>query len=265
MSEGRVRLQVVGSVAELLIDRPAKRNALAGTMRERLRDAIVEAAQDDRVRALVVSGSGAAFCAGGDVPAMARMHEGRDERALHRVLHAGAECVLALQAFPGLTIAAVDGVAAGAGFALALNCDVRLASPRASFVASWTGVGLVPDWGASYWLPRMLGYARALELICSRRMVQAEEALRLGLVARIVPEEELLASARALALEWGGPRTAVQRARALLRRAGVASLEAALAMETETQEELFQGAEVGEGLRAFLERRPPRFYGEDDS
>lgn len=259
-SEARIRLSVDDDgVALLTLDRPDKLNALAGDMRERLRDAVVESARNESVRALVVTGAGRAFCAGGDVEVMSRLHETGDSEGFRRLLHAGAECVLALQAFPGLTVAAINGVAAGAGMGLALACDLRIAAPEARLIASWGGIGLAPDWGATYWLPRLLGRSRALAAILARDAIGAQRAQELGLVDAIEPGERLLERARKLALERGAAREMVAAVKELVRKGAEESLEACLAAETEAQEELFESEDVREGLAAFRDKRRPEF------
>lgn len=259
MGEGKVDLGRRQGIAWVTLQRPDKLNALAGRMREDLRDGIAEAARDPEVRALVVTGAGKAFCAGGDVEVMARLQRDRDEAGLRALLHAGAEVVLALQAFPGPTVAAVNGVAAGAGLSLALACDYRIAAAGARMGATWGRLGLVPDWGATYWLPRLLGPGRALELVLSGRLLGADEALRLGLVHEVVEAGELAERAGELARELGSRgREAAPRTRQLLRAGLESSLEAALALETEAQEERFRTAEVAEALEEFLgDRKAP--------
>lgn len=258
MSTGRVLLDIFEGVAVATISRPGKLNSLSGDMRRQLRDCIRDAARDESVRALVVTGEGQAFCAGGDVATMNTLHEEGRADEFRDILHAGAECVLALQAFPGLTIAAIPGIAAGAGFALALGCDLRVATSSARFAASWSGLALAPDWGATHWLPRTLGYSRALELVLSGRMIGATEALELGLVHRVVDAADLDRNVAEFA-EWARARTMVKAVKYLLRKGSTAGIEASLAAETEAQEDLFVSDDVLEGLRAFREKRPARF------
>lgn len=255
MSAGAVRLEVREGIAWIVLERPAKLNALAGDMREQLRDRVVEAARDRDAGALVVTGSGRAFCAGGDVETMARIRDSGGTEEFRRILHAGAECVLAIQAYPGLTIAAVNGVAAGAGMGLALACDLRLAVPDARLVPSWGRIGLAPDWGATYWLPRLLGASRALALVLAGRPLEAQEAVELGLLHELVPAAELLERAARLARERGAAREMVRHVKTLLRKGLEGSLEASLAAETEAQEELFASDDVAKGLAAFRQRR----------
>ncbi len=255
-----VTMQRDGAIAEITLSRAEKLNALANDMREQLHDRIIEAARDERIAALVITGEGKAFCAGGDVDALAKLRDANDHRGFHEILHASVECVLALQAFPGLTVAAINGVAAGAGFALALNCDLRVAADTARLAASWGNIGLAPDWGASFWLPQLVGYSRALELVVSGRAVDSAEALQLGLVHDVVPPGEVRKRAAMLA-QRGMAHEMVRQTKYLLRRGLEGSLEASLAAETEAQEDLFAGDDVAEGLRAFRNKRVPLFDG----
>lgn len=253
MSEGSVQLEVADGIAWVRIDRPDKLNALAGTMREQLRDRIGEAAGE--ARALVVTGAGRAFCAGGDVGTMDRIVQQENWSEFRRILHAGAECVLSLQAFPGLTIAAVNGVAAGAGLGLALACDLRIGVRDTVLAASWSKVGLAPDWAASYWLPRLLGYARAVDLVLGAKKLGADEAVAAGLLHEVVPDRRLRERAEELVRERGENPEAVARVRSLLRKGLEGGLEASLAAETELQEELIEEDAVAERLRAFVRER----------
>lgn len=250
-----VDLERRNEIALVTLRRPDKLNALAGDMRQQLRDRIVDAARDPAVRGLVVRGSGRAFCAGGDVETMARLREGGQAAEFRAVLHAGAECVLALQAFPGITVAAVHGVAAGAGLSLALACDLRVAATDARLVPSWGRLGLAPDWGASYWLPRALGLSRALEWTLRATPMEAAQALALGLVHGIAAEADIETRALEMAREHAGDPEHVAIVRTLMHKGMSGGLEAALAAETEVQEERFESEEVARLLREFMAAR----------
>lgn len=256
--DGRVTLEVRDRIARVTLRRPERLNSLAGDMREQLRDRLVEAAATENLLGLVITGEGKAFCAGGDVHTMAGLRERGDSAAFRRILHAGAECVLTLQAFPVLTVAAINGVAAGAGMALALNCDLRIATPTARLIASWGRIGLAPDWGATHWLPQMLGASRALSLILSGGELDAEAAMHAGIVEEIVEGDRLLDRAHEVAAERGRLGETVVAVRDLVRRGATGSLERSLAAETEAQEELFESEGVAAGLAAFLERTRAR-------
>ncbi len=262
MSEPDVRYEVRGTVAWMTLDRPEKLNALAGEMRERLLAHVVSAARDDEVRAIVVTGEGRGFCAGGDVDNMVRLRDAGDEAGFRKLLHAGNEVMLALQAFPGLTVAAVNGVASGAGLSITLSCDLRFAAPSARFAAPWIKLGLVPDWGASFWLPRLIGSGRALEMVLTGDPVDAARALEIGLITGIVDSDDFQASVHQTVSRLAAARGAVAQAKRLVRLGAEKSLESALARESEAQEECFESADFAEGLQAFVEKRRPEFRGE---
>ena len=261
VSDPKVDYQVRDTVAWITLNRPDKLNALAGTMREQIRDHIAAAAADDSVRAIVVSGEGRAFCAGGDIDNMVSLREEGDEAGFRKLLHTGADVMLSLQAFPGLTVAAVNGVASGAGLSLALSCDLRLAAPTACFAAPWIKLGLVPDWGASFWLPRLIGAGRAMEMVLTGKLVDAEEALRIGLVTDIINDEDFQGAVQEFASERGAASQTVAHAKRLVRLGAEDSLEAAMAREAEAQEECFDSDDFQEGLKAFVEKRLPGFKG----
>jgi 2-(1,2-epoxy-1,2-dihydrophenyl)acetyl-CoA isomerase len=262
MSAGAlVDYRVRDGVAWITLNRPDKLNALVGDMREVVLEHVHTAAGDDGVRALVVTGAGRAFCAGGDIDNMIRLRADGDEAGFRRLLHAGNEVMLALQAFPGLTVAAVNGVAAGAGLSLSLSCDLRLVSPDARFAAPWIKLGLVPDWGASFWLPRLIGCGRALEMVLTGAPVAAREAARIGLVTEVIEDDDFAAAVQRRAAAIGAPGLAVAHAKRLVRLGAEDSMEAALARESEAQEVCFESDDFKEGLDAFVAKRKAEFKG----
>ena len=175
-------------IATIELNRPERRNALFGTMRTDLLDGIERAAESARV--LVIRGAGGAFCAGGDVGFMAEIRSRRETQALASLVEQGSSVVSRLVSLSIPTVAAIDGVAAGAGLGLALSCDFRLVSEDARLGASFAKIGLSPDWGTSFFLTRMLGSARATDLLVSGRLVGADEAARMGLVSEIVARDK---------------------------------------------------------------------------
>jgi 2-(1,2-epoxy-1,2-dihydrophenyl)acetyl-CoA isomerase len=247
-------------VATVTLNRPEARNALDLRMRRELEAALEALAGDGAIRVLVLRGAGEHFCAGGDVklmranPMTATEGQARVE-AINRAL-------LALARFRTPTIAMVDGVAVGAGCNLALACDLVVASDRARFGEMFARLGLVPDAGGTWLLPRRVGLARAKELVFTADVIDAREAERIGLVNRVVPAAELEREAYALArrIADGPPRT-LAAAKTLLDRAGGLDLESALHWEALTQGMMIASADHREGLAAFFERRPPRFSG----
>jgi 2-(1,2-epoxy-1,2-dihydrophenyl)acetyl-CoA isomerase len=247
-------------VAVLTLNRPEARNALDMTMRRDLEAALLRLADDQEVRVLVVRGAGEHFCAGGDVKLM-RDNPMTAVEGQSRV-EAINRAILALAGFRAPTIAMVDGAAAGAGCNLALACDLVIASDRARFGEMFARIGLIPDAGGTYFLPRRVGLARAKELVFTGDIIDAREAERIGLINRVVPvadlEREALALARRIA---AGPPRVLAAAKALLDRAPGLDLESALHWEALTQGSMIASADHREGLRAFFEKRPPRFTG----
>ena len=247
----------------LTLDRPAALNVLDQPTKEALVAALREAADDPSVRAVALTGEGRAFCVGEDLRALeAGYREGRSPElgdTLHR--HYGPAVQL-LSEMPKPTVAVVNGVAAGAGASLAFACDLRVASTAASFKLAFGGVGLVPDAGATYHLPQLVGLAKAIELSILGDTVKADEALRIGLVSRVFPAEELAERAAGLvAALAAGPTLALARTKALLRAGLHAGLADALDAEASAQVASGQTKDHLEGVAAFLEKRPPRFQG----
>ncbi|MGZ6269033.1 MAG: enoyl-CoA hydratase-related protein [Candidatus Limnocylindrales bacterium] len=254
-----IRYRADGAVATITLARPAALNALDRTLKTELLAAIREAARDRAVRVLILTGEGRAFCAGQDLKE--RFEPGTG--AIGRVVRERyTPIILGLRRLEKPVIAAVNGVAAGAGVSLALAADIRLAADSASFTLAFARVGLVPDSGASWFLPRLVGYARAAELIFTTDPVPAAEAERIGLVNRVVPAERLLDEARTLAsrLATMAP-LALALAKRELGRAMEVGLEKALDYEASLQAIAGRSADHAEGLAAFLEKRPPRFEG----
>jgi len=254
---------VEGPAAWITLNRPEKKNALAGTMRENLLARIREAESDASVRVLVITGVGGAFCAGGDVGVMAGMkRDGEDFGGLGRLMDLGGRIVSALATLPKPSIASIEGVAAGAGCNLALACDVRIASSSAALGETFARVGLHPDWGGTYFLPRLVGCSRALEMFTTGGMISAKEALAIGLVSRVVPASRLAAETRALATRLAAaPPLTLRCAREAVRRSLTSSLSAMLAFERQAQSLCWESTDSSEGMHAFLEKRPPRFTG----
>jgi 2-(1,2-epoxy-1,2-dihydrophenyl)acetyl-CoA isomerase len=247
-------------VATLTLNRPEVRNALNMTMRRDLEVALAQLDEARDVRVVVVRGAGEHFCAGGDVKLM-RDHPMTAAEGQSRV-EAINRAILALARLRVPTIAMVDGAAAGAGCNLALACDLVVASDRARFGELFARIGLIPDAGGTFFLPRRVGLARAKELIFTADMIDAREAERVGLVNRVVPAAALEAETYALARRIAdGPPRVLAAAKALLDRASGLDLQSALHWEALTQGEMIAAADHREGLRAFFEKRPPRFTG----
>lgn len=249
-----------GAVAWLTIRRPDRLNAFVGGMRDELAAAIGAAAADREVRVIVLTGAGRAFSAGADVDAMADLLALGDEAGFRRNVEGGMRVARAITASPKPVLAAVNGVAVGAGAALACACDLRLASDAAQIGFTFNRIGLHPDWGATYHLPRIVGGARAAELVLTARILHAAEALELGLFDAVLPRASFLdeVAARAAELAEKAPVALMHARRSL---ADAEALEAALTREMEAQMECFRSADVREGLAAFREKRAPRYTG----
>ncbi|MEK7329499.1 MAG: enoyl-CoA hydratase-related protein, partial [Candidatus Eisenbacteria bacterium] len=257
MSE-QVLLAEADGVATLVLNRPEKLNAFADDMREQFTAAIDAIAARPGVRVLVITGAGRAFCTGADVGFMVRLKEqGASFDGLAPLVAAGGRAIARLVALPFPTIACVNGPAAGGGCNLALACDLRIASDRASFGESFVRIGLHADWGGTFFLPRLVGTARALELCWLGDMIDAAEALRIGLVNRVVPHERLAEETKALAARLAtAPQVSVRIAKHTLRASAHRTLEECLAAEFEAQAACWASADSGEGVHAFAEKRP---------
>src|SRR5262245_3558983 len=192
--------EVKDGIATLTLNRPDRLNALGGSLREDLYDAVTRSAADPEVRVMVITGAGKGFCSGGDVKAMGEAKAGQRERPLIEKIAPGRDrTLLAMREAPQPIIAAVNGAAAGAGMNLALGCDIRIASTAARFTQAFVKRGLHPDWGGTYFLPRVVGTAKACEMIFTGDVIDAAEAERLGIVSRVVAPEELMPAAYELA------------------------------------------------------------------
>ncbi len=256
-----ILLEVADGVAVVTLNRPDKLNAFAGDMRERLVEALDRVAADPAARVLVITGAGRGFCAGGDVQHMVDLQKrGAPFADLQPLLDAGRDIVSRLAALSMPVIAAVNGVAAGAGCNLALACDVRLASDAAKFGETFVKIGLHPDWGGTWALPRLAGVAKAMELCWTGDVIGADEALRAGLVQRVWPAAEFDAAWRAWARRLAAsPQASVRAAKRTLRAAPHRTLEECLAAETAAQAECWAHPDAAEGLAAFVDKREPRF------
>jgi 2-(1,2-epoxy-1,2-dihydrophenyl)acetyl-CoA isomerase len=249
-------------VGTVTLNRPDKLNAFAGRMRQEVAEAVHELADDADVRVLVITGAGRAFCAGADIEYMKQLIETDDLENARALIEVGRIVVTTIRQTPKPVIASVNGAAAGGGANLALACDLRIASDRASIGQTFNRIGLHPDWGGTYFLPRLVGPSRALELIYSAEMVDAPEAFRLGLFNRVVPHERLAEEtatvARTLAAK---PPLALALAKQAIYQSGDRSLEQMLDLELDHQLRCFRSADAREGLQAFLDKRAPAFQG----
>ena len=254
-----LRWEVTDGVATITLDRPAALNSLEAGLKAELLRALRTAARDPAVRVVILTGAGRAFCAGQDL----KERLAPDPTPLDvEVRERFNPIVIALRRLEKPVIAAVNGVAAGAGASLAFACDLRIAAQGATFVLAFGRIGLVPDSGATWLLPRLVGLGRATELMLLPDSIGADEALRIGLVNRVVPDAELAAEAGRLAaaLAAGAPRALALTKRAI-QRAQEAGFEASLDYEASLQGIAGRTADHAEGLAAFVEKRAPRFSG----
>lgn len=252
--------QVQDGVATLTMNRPQARNALDTEMKDGFAAAMANILADNSIRAVILTGSGGSFCAGGDLRGMAQVRASMThERWRERMLEV-QPWLRALIELDRPVIAAVDGPAFGAGFSLALTADFVLASPRARFCLSFMRVGLGPDFAAMYTLPRVVGLQRAKELMLSAREVEVEEAVRLGLVMEVLPAEGLLPRARALAKSFVGASPLATR---LIKQDVAQSLSSdlptMLELEAEHQAQCFGSAYQAEAVQRFLDKQPAAF------
>lgn len=263
MSEPAILYNVQAGVAWLRLNQPATRNAINAEIAEALDELAERCASDPAVRCVMLTGQGDFFCVGGDISRFIAAREAGEARAivhgLARQFNAGIYRLLTMNK-PLVTV--INGPAAGAGFGLALIGDVVLAARSAHLTAAYTAIGMTPDGGTSWMLPRLVGLRRAQRILFENPRISAEEASDLGLVTHVVPDERLAEEADALAARLASGATgAIGACRALLRASSTPDLAAHLALEAETIAAAAAGDEAGEGFAAFLERRTPRFPG----
>jgi 2-(1,2-epoxy-1,2-dihydrophenyl)acetyl-CoA isomerase len=257
-----VREEQDGAVRILTLDRPEALNALTLEAMRELGDRLEAAASSPEVRAVVLTGAGSAFSAGGDARFLLEIPALSDEAIREVVYGTFQRPVRAMRAMDKIVIAAVNGAAVGAGCELALAADVRIASDRARFGEVWIKIGCVPALGGMYLLPRIVGLGRATDMILTGEIIDAPEALRIGLVTSVVPGDGLVeiavAHARALA---AGPTRALAAAKAAINRGLASTVWNELDATVADQLGCFRTRDFAEGVRALAERRPPRFTG----
>jgi 2-(1,2-epoxy-1,2-dihydrophenyl)acetyl-CoA isomerase len=251
-----------GAVVTLRLNRPEKLNPFNPDMCGALVHALLRAGDDRSVRAVVVTGEGRGFCAGGDLAYIRDARSRKSVSDLQELLKLGKELCLAIATMPKLVIAAVNGPAAGGGMSLALACDLRIASERASFKQAFSQIGLYPDFGATFFLPRLVGLARASELFYTAEQLSAAEACRIGIVCRVCPHDQLEKEAQDLAqAAAAGPPLALRDVKRTMIGEAHQQLAEALDEENRLQIHCFLSEDCAEGLAAFFEKRPPNFRG----
>jgi 2-(1,2-epoxy-1,2-dihydrophenyl)acetyl-CoA isomerase len=249
-------------IAVLVMNRPDRMNALNNELATALHGSLQRIAKDEAIRVVVLTGAGRAFCAGGDLGVIGKGREANNSKQLEPLLRAGMASVLMMRTMPQPVIAAVNGAAAGAGMNVALAADIRISAEEAAFGQNFAKVGLFPDYGGTYFVPELVGPSKAAEMFYTGDMIDAQTALRLGLVSRVVPAAQLEAEAKVLAQKIAsGPPLAIRAVKKILFASQKEALERALELEVEHQMKCFASEDCLEGVRAFFEKRAPQFRG----
>ena len=261
MSYEQILYEEREGVAWIRLNRPDRLNALTAHLSAEALDAVERAGSDPELRCLVITGEGRGFCAGQDLQEFAE--RGQDGLDIAEHLRSGYNVLItALVELPKPVVAGVNGVAAGAGLSLALACDARIASDAARFLQAFVKIGLVPDSGGNWLLPRAVGAAKAIELSITGEQVDAAEALRIGLVSKVVPAGDFLAELERYATNLAAlPTRAIGATKHLLSETPALTLAQTLEREAVAQAEAATSEDFAEGVRAFLEKRPPTFTG----
>ena len=262
MNDELIKVAEDNGIVTITLNRPDRLNAFIDHMRRDLAEALEETGSDPHVRVVVINGAGRAFCAGGDVQFMAELVERNESEEFARLLGAARRVVLGIRQMTKPVIASIEGPAFGAGFNLALACDLRIASSTATFSQAFVKLGFHPDWGGTYFLPRMVTSNIACEMFFLGDPIDAARALQLGLINRVVAPAELEAETRKLAERLrDGPAVSIAAAKHAVYAAEHDTLEKMLQYEVEAQVRCFESEDGREGVRAFLEKRPPKFTG----
>jgi len=250
-------------IATITLNRPDVLNAVNATMGKELLEALGTAERDEEVKCLIITGNGRAFCAGEDIQDLRGQYErGENPKLGERLLVKYNPIVKQIRNMQKPVIAAVNGVAAGAGAGLAYSCDIRVASEDARFLQAFIKIGLAPDSGTSFFLPRLVGFPKALELALTGDELSSRDAERLGLVSKVVPREQLAATAREFAMKLArGPPKAIGLTKRALNKSISNDLETVLEYESYLQEIAGATADHVEAVRAFFEKRKPVFKG----
>ncbi len=262
MSSAKIRYDLHEHVARITIDRPRAYNAIDGDCAKELFEIANRCSTDKAVRAVVLTGEGdRAFCAGGDVAGFASQADSLD----HMVTEMTSYLHMAISRLAWMNapvLAAVNGVAAGAGLSLVAAADLAIASAQATFTSAYTAIGLSPDGSSTWFLPRLIGRRRSMELYLTNRVLSAAEALDWGLVNQIVPQAELASTVERLAAQLAhGPTQAYGGVKKLMMMSSNDSLESQMERETRQIAELSRSSDNREGVRAFVEKRKPKFTG----
>jgi 2-(1,2-epoxy-1,2-dihydrophenyl)acetyl-CoA isomerase len=258
-----LRYEKSDGIATITLNRPDVLNAVNETMGKELLDALRNAERDDDVHCLIITGNGRAFCAGEDIQDLRGQYErGENPKLGERLLHKYNPIVRQIRRMQKPVIAAVNGVAAGAGAGIAYSCDIRVASDNAKFLQAFIRVGLAPDSGTSFFLPRLAGFAKALELSLTGDELASKDAEHFGLVSKVVPGEQLMATAREVGMKLTrGPLKAIGLTKRALNKSISSDLETVLEYESYLQEIAGATADHIEAVRAFFQKRKTVFKG----
>jgi 2-(1,2-epoxy-1,2-dihydrophenyl)acetyl-CoA isomerase len=263
MNYETIQVELREAVGIITLNRPASLNALTSEVGQEFKAAVGDV-QQRGARAVVITGAGRAFCAGGDLREMQKIaqREGKVEAFFDEPLRLLNECILVIRQVPLPFIAAVNGAASGGGCNLALACDFVIAGESARFNQAFIKIGLVPDCGGTFILPRLIGWKRATELMMTGDVVTAGRALEMGMINAVVPDEELLARALAMAEKLAqAPTAAIGRIKELLEASATNDYGEQLELERKTQIQSGLTKDFREGVAAFIEKRPPKFVG----
>jgi 2-(1,2-epoxy-1,2-dihydrophenyl)acetyl-CoA isomerase len=262
MNSQNLFLQKNESIATIILSRPESLNALDIPFAEEFWDIIEECGREDKVRVVIIKAQGKAFCAGGDVKAMRDSLDKDPVSFLKKLTRPAHGMIIAIRNLQKPVIAQVHGMVSGGGFGLVLACDCVIASKSTRFNLAYSNIGLTPDMGSSFILPRLIGLQKACELFFTGKMIDAEEGLRLGFVNLVVPDEKL----EEVTLEWASqlaqrPPLALAKTKSLINQSLFRGIEAQLEAERTEISESARTEDFKEGLAAFFEKRPPLFHG----
>ncbi|MEY8414830.1 enoyl-CoA hydratase-related protein [Tissierella praeacuta] len=262
MNFEKINYNLDSGIVNIELNTPENLNALEGTMLDELSKVFDIAAYDDSVKVVVISGNGKAFSAGGDINSMKEMANGTSSVNFGDAMERLKTCALKLRSVEKPVIASIHGAAAGAGFNLALLCDFRIVSDNTNFIQAFINIGLIPDMGGVYSLSRILGVAKATELVMLGRAVNADEALNLGIATKVVKYEDLKDETKKFANKLSTlPSVALKHMKKLINHASFNEFERALARESEYQLICASTNDFKEGINAFIEKRRPEFSG----